>query len=263
MTVRHKNVASLAEVRFAQNFLRYLHGNWHNVYLVTAVVAWLRQEGGLPGRGNNPFNLRPGADDARFRSGIRGVWQSIKRFNPATHSWTTLRVRTFFSVYANLTDAARATANRLMSAGSDWRRYDRAVSAAQRWTNGTATGPHGEQQQAIDFLTGIAMSAWSSSHYGAADGNVSHNHLISVWQGITGISTVIPATPATKKTVVPAKKKTVRKTVRRRIPAPPRPLKPPTHMNNYLQPYEAAGFYNARHGRDDTLPVTGALELVR
>ena len=32
--------------------------------------------------------------------------------------------------------------------------------------------------QAIDFLTAIAMSKWSSSHYGAADGNVNNNKLI-------------------------------------------------------------------------------------
>jgi hypothetical protein len=61
------------ELRFAQLFLRALHANERNSYLILAVVAWLRSESGTNYIGNNPLNLRPGADDARYRSGPRHI----------------------------------------------------------------------------------------------------------------------------------------------------------------------------------------------
>ena len=84
-------LATVKERRFAESFLRYMGADIRNIYLVTAVIAWMRQESGQTYLGNNPFNLRPGGDE-KFRSGVR----KTKNGNG------------YFSVYPSLEAAARA-----------------------------------------------------------------------------------------------------------------------------------------------------------
>lgn len=163
------NVANEREVAAAQAFLRFLGANWRSNLLIIAVVAWMRQEsGGLSHViGNNPFNLRPGADDAMYRSGIR------KSKNGNGH----------FSVYATLENGLVATANRLLKAGNDWRGYGLIVRAAR------AGSP-------VDFLTAIALSAWDAGHYGLPK----DNHLLRVYASFTGLKLPAPKSTEPKPT---------------------------------------------------------------
>ena len=222
-----------AETTFAQAFIKQLGGDINNVYLITAVVAWMRQESGGLSKvvGNNPFNLRPGRDDARFRSGTR----KSKKGNGT------------FSVYASLAKGAQAAANRLISAGSDYRGYDAIVAAAR---GKYSQRVEDQQKQARDFLKGVAMSKWDASHYGAIihqkieDGRYediyqeSWNHLIKVWQNIPGVNWVPVAVkpPPVKQPPKP----------------PPRPavqlaINPALGVGNYIKPYAARTFYEQRH----------------
>lgn len=224
-----KSKVTEAEVRFARSFLKALKGNESNGYLLLAVIAWMRSESGQRYIGNNPFNLRPGNDIAQWQIGIRK--------GPVG----------YFAVFKNLEAGAAATAARLMKAGFDYRGYGPAVAAARR-----GTGSDKGIQQAIDFLTAIAMSKWSSSHYGAADGNVVNNKLIKVWAGLTG-------TPIPKEWFKDTTKP----------PPPPKPKPPPFRQPrslyhtiprpDYLSPYGARSFYDARpHQGDFILPREGA-----
>jgi len=221
--------AKAAEVGFAQAFLKQLGGDYNNIYLITAVVAWMRQESGGLSKviGNNPFNLRPGRDDLRFRSGTR----KSKNGNG------------FFSVYASLAKGAQAAANRLISAGSDYRGYNDIVSAAR----GNYSKQPGDQAlQARDFLKAIAMSKWNASHYGALDitgppderhyGEEYHedaNHLIMLWRKFTGLT-------------FPAVKNPMPKPPRNR-PKPQKSLIMALPLGNYIKPYAARTFFEQRH----------------
>lgn len=209
-------LATVNETRFARAFLKEMRADYNNVYLVTAVIAWMRQESGSLARviGNNPFNLRPGGDIAKFMSG--------KRKTKNGNGW--------FAVFASLEMGAKAAAARLVRAGHDWRGYWRVVAAARRGNDGSVKGM---QAQALDFLAAIAMSAWSSDHYGAPNGEAWKNHLVRVWAGIAGI-------PA-----IPAEKEKVKKVKPRR--GAPRDLPPGPTQADFINPRAIASFYAERH----------------
>jgi len=234
-----KNSTTAKETAFAIAFLKALKGDYQNVYLITAVVAWLRQESGGLSRviGNNPFNLRPGADDARFRSGIRTSRNGNGRF----------------SMYATLAKGAQAAANRLLKAGNDYRGYAPIVKAVR---GNYSKRPEDQQLQARDFLKAVAMSKWDASHYGAVTYTygpynthmpVYHeeaNHLIKLWRRFTGV------------TMPPVKTPTP--------PAPPPKARPSSQQSIYMQysqtfidPYAARRFYEARN--DELTPLAGGV----
>jgi hypothetical protein len=217
-----KHTASVKERRFAEAFLKFMGSDAKNVYLVTAVIAWMRQESGSNYIGNNVFNLRPGKDDAKFRSGVR----KSKNGNG------------YFSVYPSLEAAAKATANRLISAGHDYRGYDKIVAAVRRASDGSAKD---QQEQGLDFLTAVAMSKWDASHYGSPNGDAWSNHLVAVWATITGL----PALPAEK--------------VKQPKPRPsaPRDLNTNLLPGQFIDPYEIRRFYADKHGSEP--PLTGGL----
>lgn len=219
MPKRKKGLASVKERRFAEAFLKFMGADTQNIYLVTAVIAWMRKESGTTYIGNNVFNLRPGADDAKYRSGVRKAGNG----------------NGYFSVYATLENAAKATANRLIAAGHDYRGYWKVVNALRRSNAGTVKD---KQQQALDFLTALAMSKWSATHYGAPNGEPWKNGLVRIWASITGL----PALPAE-----PPKKPRVR-------PSAPRDLNTELTPAQYLDPYEARAFYAARHAPEPPLP---------
>lgn len=223
---RRRNTATKNEYRFALAFVKALHGDTSNPYLLTAVIAWLRQESGSLSRviGNNPFNIRR----SPFAYGYR------KSSRP--HGG-------HFALFRTLEIGAKATVYLLTSAGHDWRHYDRIVRAARGSNNGT---PKDQQRQALDFLAAIAMSAWDAGHYGAKDGDPRKNHLVMVWTSITGLPP-LPAEPNKPRHAQP----------RHQPKPPPRDLKAPMQMVTFIDPYEARGFYNARHGKDE--PLTGGL----
>lgn len=227
------------ELRFAYRLLQALGGNTTNMYLILAIVAWVRSESGTRYIGNNPLNLRPGSDDLRFRAGTRASAGNGR-----------------FSVYKNLTDAARATANRLKNIGS-WAGYDKIIKAA-RWQMPDGLSKTEKdlwlQKQARDFLYNVAKSKWSSTHYGYGrkpDPNMSEadlftkNRIIGVWVGIVngwGNKVQLPKdSPIQPKKPVP-------------VPKQPRTLAHMVPTRAYLLPYEAYSFYTQRREEPPVVP---------
>jgi hypothetical protein len=115
------------EVRWARAFLHALHGNESNGYLLRAVIAWMRAEGG--GR-SNPLGL-------------------------TTASGTKLYYR---SLYAS----AQAAVRRLQNPGpkDTGFRLIRVVAAR------SAASEADQIAQAQDFLYHVALSNWDARHYG-------------------------------------------------------------------------------------------------
>lgn len=222
------------EVAFAYAVLRYLHANVENMYLLLAIVAWMRAESGQRYIGNNPLNLRPGADIAAQQIGVRKG-----------------RVG-YFAVFKNLTQGAKAAAIRLLKAGNDYRGYGLIVKAAQR----AAKGDKAQAEQALDFMYALAMSRWSSGHYGLGrnpkplsqwtndDKAYAYQkiRLISIWQGLLGAQFSLPATDPVQ--------------AEKRVPLPkqPRVFVPVVLEREWLEPYEAYNFYRARQWAPTTLP---------
>lgn len=198
------------EVRFARSFLKYGKFNETNTYLLLAVIAWMRSESGQTYLGNNPFNIRK----SRFAIGYR----------------KTQNGNGSFAIFKNLDVAAKATVA-FLSENAKFGNYGPILASGRRGADNDKEA----QSQAIDFLTAIAMSKWSSTHYGAADGNVTNNKLIKVWAGLTG--TTIPSSWF---------KDTVKVVKKRIIPRQPRSLQHVLPDPGYLQPYAAASFYEAR-----------------
>lgn len=213
---------SKTEIKFAYELLRYLHANVNNTYLLLAIIAWVRRESGQTYIGNNPLNIRPGAD-IKYRVGIR-------------HS-----KHGYFSIYKNLTDAAKASAHLLMSQ-PHWAGYYLIVNAAQRDSGET---PKQQQEQAMDFLDAIALSKWSATHYGttgvASTYERSSNKLIAIWAGLTGHPITLPETPVKAKAKVPE-------------PKQPRGFVNDFVTRDYIQPYAAFSFYESRVKAPDDNP---------
>lgn len=104
MAKRHQ--PSHGEVTAAEAFLRTLGADWHDLNLVLAIVAWVNVATAIHhGKFHNIFQLRPGAWDKAFRSGVYNVTKG-SRSGPLT---------TQFSKYRNETDALRALAGYLQS----------------------------------------------------------------------------------------------------------------------------------------------------
>lgn len=227
------------ELRFAYRLLQALGGNTTNMYLILAIVAWVRRESGSRYIGNNPLNLRPGADDLKYRSDTR-----VSAGNGR------------FSVYANLTDAAKASANRLRSVGA-WAGYGKIIKAAQRqMPSGLSKAERDAwlQKQARDFLYNVALSKWSSSHYGYGkkpDPNMTEedlfnkNKIIGVWVGIVnewGSKITLPKdSPIQPDKPVP-------------VPKQPRTLAHVVPTRAYLLPYMAYQFYTSRREEPPVVP---------
>lgn len=116
------------EVRWARAFLHALHGNESNGYLLRAVIAWMRAEGG--GR-LNPLNLK-GAGGAKLK------WRSIY-------------------------DSAQAAARRLTNP----RVKDEGFAMIVRTARRGALTERQMIAQAQDLIFHVAMSSWGGpAHYG-------------------------------------------------------------------------------------------------
>lgn len=200
------------EVRFARSFLKYLGANQVNGYLLLAVIAWMRQESGQTYLGNNPFNIRK----SPFASGYRQTRNGNGKF----------------AIFANLDVAAKATVA-FLKANAKFGNYGPIIAAARR-----ATGKDGGVQQALDFLTAIAISKWDSAHYGAADGDLGKNHLIKVWATLTGTSIPKQWFVDPKPKPKPPPKPPFRQVVQRyHYPVP---------TADFIKPYAGKAFYEDR-----------------
>ena len=210
------------EVRFARSFLKYARFNQQNTYLLLAVIAWARAEVGVDFKfmynKNNPFNIRK----SKF-----------------AYSYRRTASNGSFAMFKTLDIAARATVAFLQDNAS-FGKYGPILAAGRRG----ASGDKALQMQALDFLTGIAMSKWSSDHYGSADGNLATNRIVKIWAGLTG--TPIPAAWF---------EDTVKVVKKRVIPRQPRALQHVLPATNYIEPYGAANFYDERpHSGQFILP---------
>jgi len=197
------NVATAQEVLASQAFLRQLGADWHSYTLIQGVVAWFRAESGSLSRviGNNPFNIR----DSSLAIGYRQT-----------------KSNGHFAIFKTLSDGFTAAAKLLIGAGNDWRGYGLIVRAAR---SGSVK----------DFLQAIAMSAWDAGHYGYP----ATNHLISVYNSITGLTL----------TVTDAKGQPLKPPRHRPLTPVPRALQPPEQQRSYIDSGAARRFYNARpHG---------------
>jgi hypothetical protein len=163
-------VASVAEVKGAQAFLRYLGANWHDNQLIIAVVSWFRQESGSIKNviGNNPFNIRPGVA-TKLASGVR----KSKNGNG------------YFLIFPDLETGFRAAALVLKSLAPAYG-YGLVIAAVKRG-------------DAVDFLNALAMSSWDAAHYGYDGKNNSTNHLLQVYASFTGLQLPPPPKPKPKK----------------------------------------------------------------
>ena len=155
-------VATALEILGAQAFLSALGADESDNMLV-AVTAWFRQESGSTANvvGNNPFNIRPGAE-SYLAVGIR----------PGN-----------FLVFPNIETGFKAAALLLKGAGSAYG-YGAVVAAAR-------------SGNAINFLAALALSSWDIAHYGVTDYSLlgvrytnnaytTANHLLNVYSSFTG-----------------------------------------------------------------------------
>jgi hypothetical protein len=167
-------IASAAETKAAQAFLKQLGAAWQNNLLILAVVAWFRQESGNLSKviGNNPFNIRPGIT-SQFASGIR----RSKNGNG------------YFLVFKTLEAGFAAAAYLLQHVHGHG--YELAIKALLR-------------QDPVDFLTALALSDWDAGHYGLPQ----NNHLLAVYASFTGLQLPPPEPTKRKhKAVIPDKPK--------------------------------------------------------
>lgn len=143
----------------ASDFLKAL-GAPDNGAMRGAVLAWMRAESGSSIRGGNPWNISyPAALNVAAAGGPKPI------------SYWTASSGQRFAIYASARDGARAAATLLTSAGSDWRGYDRVVTAARR-------------DDPIGFLNALAKSAWDAGRYGTLNGGT--NKLLELYGSATG-----------------------------------------------------------------------------
>lgn len=206
------------EVRLARAFLKRIHGNQVNGYLLLAVIAWLR---------------------AGLKRGDKFM-RTLSKYSAATAGIL-------------LADKLRA---RIKAKPANYRgllaRIDDTSKVAAQ-----------QADQARDFLMSIAMSSWDSSHYGWRPGKDGYwltralpngstetiwvppvaekpPSLIALWASLTGGT--IPNAWFIDKTTTTTQKTTVKKTP----PRQPRSLEHALIRGEYIQPYAARAFYEAR-----------------
>jgi hypothetical protein len=211
------NVASAAEVRAAQAFLRYVGAPSTDNHLILAVVAWFRQESGSLAKviGNNPFNIRPGVA-SKLSNGVRKSSGNG-----------------YFLTFSTLDQGFEAAALVLKSLAPSYG-YGLVLSALRRG-------------DPIDFLVALAMSSWDAGHYGVTardnPADVRANHLLRVYAGFTGL--ILPTPKPTQPKPVPGA---------RALPPLPTVLQPPPPAKrDYLDGFAARSFYADRHRRPGTL----------
>lgn len=214
------------EVRFAYQLLRYLGGNVNNAYLILAIIAWVRAESGSRYIGNNPLNIRNSRYAIRYRqTGSNG----------------------HFAVFGSLSKAAKATAA-FLKENAKFGKYSPFIQRIREQSK--LTGDKLEawhQEQARDALFNIALSKWSSTHYGygkklvkigktpTLEDHLRLNRLIPIFNAMRGTTWTIPADAITPFVPKP----------------PPYPKMPRQFINAvppraYIDPYGASGWYASR-----------------
>jgi hypothetical protein len=224
------------EIRFAYQLLRYLGGNVNNAYLILAIIAWVRAESGTRYIGNNPLNIRNSKYAIRYRkAGGNG----------------------HFAVFASLSSAAKATAS-FLKANAKFGKYSPFLNRIREQSN--LKGDKLEvwnQEQARDALFNIALSKWSSTHYGygkklrkigkapTLDDHLRLNRIIPIYNKMLGTTWTIPASVTEPWNPKPLP-----------YPQMPRQIVNAVPQRIYIDPYGASGWFNSRW--EDTPVAFGA-----
>jgi hypothetical protein len=225
-----KSKISQREFLLARAFLKGLNGNVQNTYLILAVTAWLR----AMTKAHDPY------------------WKSLSRLSAAA---------------AGARLAAHLTAK--SKAGKYQSEYKALIRRAR---SKIATG-QGMADQAHDFILSIEKSHYDKKHYGYVEAAEGHNKTVkdidedtgkvifrTVWvPPVYGQNPLYDAYAAlTNHPNIPDKWWiTTSKTVKVKV-IPPRPHQPRslTHVlpqPNYIQPYQAQSFYEAKPHYGDNL----------
>lgn len=208
---KKSKVVSLSEVRLAQSFLRTISADWHDNGLIVGFVAWFHTalNKQLVRGSNNPFNIRPSNLDAAYRSGVT---------KPG------LRRTAHYSTYSSVDKAVAALANVLLHGGGAGDVGFKLIVRAAR--SGIAS----------EFLAAIAQSSWDDSHYGTdAKGHIGVD-LYAAYNSYTGVA--LPPTPQPKQPKPPKPKP---------FHSEPKPLRPLSTFNTYINGFAIEKFYLARH----------------
>lgn len=213
-----RHVVTFAEQRIARLLLQYLHDHWNkhvNVndpFLIEAIVAWYRVQtnNGRRIQFNNPF----------------AVTHVTVHYGPYDSHWTTNDLNKYRTLDQGIAGAAKQLIAGAKS-GSD-----------QVWLSGALNALKlGGNTGGWQFLSWLAMSSWSPSHFGVSDGQNAadqrYNNLLKEYLNQGGLEA----------------QKVVKKTVTRQVqvPAPPRDLNAPVVVRSYIDPWAAKGFYESRH----------------
>lgn len=201
--------ATANQLRFAYRLVRYLGGNVNNIYLILAVVAWAKAEGGGT---YDPLNL------------ISGNFASIDAAARATASRLLSRpqYRTIVKVVRRTGGGVKVLQTQALdllhaAAMSGWDEY---FYGGRRKTY----GPYG---------------GWMWTQY-----DPTQNSLIKVWASLLGHKVTLPADLFPQPKAAAQSKARNPKTPRqpdRRVPNRAR--------GDFIEPYGSAGFYEARaHG---------------
>ena len=217
------------ELTFAYRLIRWLTGRTAtNSYLVLAIIAWVRRESGQTYLGNNPLNIR---------NSIYSIGRRQTRNGNGS-----------FAIFKDLNMAAKASAYFLTS--NRGYGYEAVVSRIRDSAPKGLTGKALEKwqiKQAHDFMYNIALSKWSSDHYGygknpnrntmTIEELFNKNKLIPIWAGLTGTTWKVPAEAEEPKPKPPKPP---------RYPKQPRQFVNNTTMRTYLDPYAASKWYESR-----------------
>jgi hypothetical protein len=218
------------EFLLARAFLKGLHGNVQNTYLLLAVVAWLR----AMNKAHDPY------------------WKSLARYSAAS--------------------AGQRLANKLLSKASKGQ-YKNEYKAVVTRLRGKFSKSNAMASQAADFILGMENTHWDKNHYGYVAHKDGHYIKVKDYDdsGVVWHNVWVPETPAknplwdayaalTNSPNIPNSwwVTTTKQTVTQTKVIPPRPHQPRSLMHvlprpEYIQPYAATNFYDAKPHYGDNL----------
>lgn len=207
---------SRREVSLAKMFLRAVGANANDGSLVLAIAAWVHVNwrGYSNIRGHNPFMTRI-------------AWQGQGRYGAGTFKYKGQA----YVKYRSLGDAVRHAAFIFRSSHK--------YSYLRDLTMGLRALRRGGGSGAVDFLTALALSGWSVTHFGLGWQDLQRNAATTVNPLLRAYSRSTYVLPPT---VQPAPKPS------RPMPKPkpPRALVNDIPKRDYIQPYQALRWYEAR-----------------